>query len=72
LESIDKEQNFIPQPIYPLGIDSDYTLYKVHNTTESFLVVDNEAWSETIYIEGYKNTYLIEAYLCYILGNYFY
>ena len=60
MESIDKEQNFIPQPIYPLGIDSDYTLYKVHNTTESFLVVDNEAWSEIIYIEGYKNTNLIE------------
>jgi hypothetical protein len=58
LESIDTKQNFIPQPIYPLGIDTDYTLFQVKNTTESTLSQDNQAWSEVIYINPYDNPYL--------------
>lgn len=40
-----------PQPVYPYGIDTDYTLFLVYNTTESELVEDNEPWSEDIIIE---------------------
>ncbi len=58
MESIDTKQNFIPQPIYPLGIDTDYTLFQVKNTTESTLSQDNQAWSEIIYINPYDNPYL--------------
>ena len=58
MESIDTKQNFIPQPIYPLGIDTDYTLFQVKNTTESTLSQDNQAWSEVIYINPYDNPYL--------------
>lgn len=53
-------QNFIPQPVYPYGIDTDYTLFNVKNTTESFLSSDNFAWAETIYILPYTNPYLVE------------
>lgn len=42
--------NFIPQSLYPLGYDTDYTLFNVYNTTQSIIVSPNEAWSETIYI----------------------
>jgi hypothetical protein len=39
-----------PQPVYPLGIDSDFTLFLVYNTTESELAEDNEPWAEEITI----------------------
>lgn len=42
--------NFIPQSVYPLGYDTDYTLFQVFNTTQSILASPNEPWSETIYI----------------------
>jgi len=42
--------NFIPQSVYPLGYDTDYTLFQVFNTTQSVLASPNEPWSETIYI----------------------
>jgi hypothetical protein len=41
---------FIPVPRYPQAIDSDYTLYLVHNTTEAQIAVDNSAWSQEIEI----------------------
>ena len=59
-ELSNENQNFIPQPVYPYGIDTDYTLFKVKNTTESFLASDNFAWSEIIYILPYTNKYLTE------------
>ena len=40
--------SFPPIPLYPNAYDSDYTLYKVHNTTESKLSADNQAWSSEI------------------------
>jgi hypothetical protein len=55
-----QNQNFIPQSVYPYGIDTDYTLFKVKNTTESFIASDNFAWSETIFILPYTNPYLAE------------
>lgn len=42
---------FPPQPVYPAGIDSDYTLFLVYNTTEAALAADNDPWSEEIVIE---------------------
>lgn len=39
-----------PQPVYPYGIDNDYTLFLVYNTTESALAEDNEPWAEEIVI----------------------
>lgn len=39
---------FPPIPVYPNAIDSDYTLFLVHNTTEAKLTVDNSAWSQEI------------------------
>ena len=59
-ELSNQNQNFIPQPVYPYGIDTDYTLFKVKNTTESFIATDNFAWSETIFILPYSNPYLVE------------
>ena len=59
-ELSNQNQNFIPQPVYPYGIDTDYTLFKVKNTTESFIATDNFAWSETIFILPYTNPYLVE------------
>jgi hypothetical protein len=41
---------FPPSPTYPKAIDTDYTLFKVHNTTESRLCQDNAAWAEEIEI----------------------
>jgi hypothetical protein len=39
---------FPPIPAYPIGLDTDRTLYLVYNTTESQLSVDNQAWSESV------------------------
>lgn len=39
---------FPPIPVYPDALDSDYTLYTVHNTTETKLREDNSAWSQEI------------------------
>lgn len=39
---------FPPIPVYPNAIDSDYTLFLVHNTTETKLSADNPAWSQSI------------------------
>lgn len=36
---------FPPVPVYPNAIDSDYTLFLVHDTSESRLCKDNAAWS---------------------------
>jgi hypothetical protein len=43
-------QGFPPAPIFPIGIDSDYTLYLVYNTTETVTSVDNQAWEDEIAI----------------------
>ena len=42
--------SFPPVPIYPKGIDSDKTLFLVHNTTETKLRSDNSAWAQEIEI----------------------
>jgi hypothetical protein len=39
---------FPPVPVYPKAIDSDYTLYLVHNTTETRLAADNLPWAQEI------------------------
>jgi len=39
-----------PQPIYPYGLDTDFTLFKVFNTTESMLATANPPWSSEIEI----------------------
>lgn len=39
---------FPPVPTYPKALDSDYTLYLVHDTTESYLSADNSPWSQEI------------------------
>lgn len=39
---------FPPVPVYPDAFDSNYTLYAVHNTTETKLREDNSAWSQEI------------------------
>jgi hypothetical protein len=41
---------FPPQPVYPKALDSDRTLFLVHNTSESRLSVDNPAWAEEVQI----------------------
>ena len=41
---------FPPVPVFPNGIDSDYTLYLVHNTSETRLCADNAAWSAELSI----------------------
>lgn len=43
-------QGFPPLPVYPADIDSDYTLYQVYDTTESFLASDNQAWEDEVEI----------------------
>ena len=43
--------SFPPIPAYPLGIDSDGTLFKVYNTSESKLRADNLPWSQEVLIE---------------------
>ena len=47
---------FPPEPAFPEGIDSDQTLFLVHNTTESKLRTDNEPWSSEIEIVPVKST----------------
>jgi len=42
---------FPPAIVYPTGLDSDRTLFKVYNTSEAELVVDNTPWSEELTIE---------------------
>jgi hypothetical protein len=39
---------FPPDLVYPYSYDSDHTLYKVYNTTESKLSSDNQAWASEI------------------------
>lgn len=41
---------FPPTTSYPQAIDTSYSLYLVHNTTESRLSVDNMPWSQEIEI----------------------
>jgi hypothetical protein len=41
---------FPPRPAYPRAIDSDYTLFEVFNTAETYLSADNEAWADEIEI----------------------
>ena len=41
---------FPPQPVYPFGIDSDYSLFLVRNTTESKLTAENQPWADEILI----------------------
>lgn len=41
---------FPPVPVYPKAIDSDYTLFLVHNTIETRLCSDNAPWSQQISI----------------------
>jgi PKD repeat protein len=41
---------FPPEPVFPLAIDSDRTLYLVYNTTETRLAENNQAWAEEIAI----------------------
>lgn len=39
---------FSPVTVYPDAIDSDYTLFLVHNTTEAKILEDNSPWSQEI------------------------
>jgi len=39
---------FPPVPVYPEALDSDYTLFLVHNTTEARIAEDNAPWSQEI------------------------
>lgn len=41
---------FPPNPVYPKQIDSDATLFLVHNTTESYLAENNDPWSTEVQI----------------------
>jgi hypothetical protein len=41
---------FPPKPAFPLAIDTDRTLFLVHNTSEAALAENNPAWSEEIEI----------------------
>lgn len=41
---------FPPISAYPKGLDSDYTLYLVHNTSETITTQDNMPWSDEISI----------------------
>ena len=47
---------FPPQPRYPLGYDSNRTLFLVFNTSEARITKNNSAWSEEIEIEPYQTT----------------
>ena len=42
---------FPPQSVYPYGIDSDYTLFLVYNTSETVTTADNQPWSLDIPIQ---------------------
>lgn len=46
---------FPPVPVYPTSIDSDRTLYKVYNTSESVLSQDCEPWADEISIVPTEN-----------------
>jgi hypothetical protein len=39
---------FPPVPVYPKAIDSNYTLFLVHNTAETKLSADNSTWAQEI------------------------
>lgn len=39
---------FPPVPSYPKALDTNYTLFLVHDTTETKLATDNVAWSQEI------------------------
>lgn len=39
---------FPPVPVFPEGIDSDYTLFLVYNTTETRLCDDNSPWAQEV------------------------
>ena len=41
---------FPPQPVYPKGIDNDYTLFLVYNTTETKICRESPAWADEIEI----------------------
>ena len=41
---------FPPRPKYPKALDSDYTLFLVHNTAETKICEENPAWSQEIEI----------------------
>ncbi len=41
---------FPPSPVFPIGIDSDYTLFQVYNTTETVTSADSQAWEDAISI----------------------
>ncbi len=41
---------FPPAPVFPKEIDSDYTLFLVHNTAETKICEENPAWSQEIEI----------------------
>jgi hypothetical protein len=45
---------FPPLPVYPYGIDSDYTLYLVYNTSEAPLTSNNEPWAEEVPVKPRK------------------
>jgi hypothetical protein len=45
---------FPPSPTYPVAIDSDYTLFKVYNTSESKTTVDTDAWADEIPVRPRK------------------
>ena len=42
---------YIPKPVYPKHIDTDYNLYKVANTAEASLSEDLNAWETTIAVK---------------------
>ena len=44
-------ESFVPKPVYPQEIDSDYTLFKVYNTSETTISQDLNPFESTIYIE---------------------
>lgn len=39
---------FPPLPRYPVAYDDDYSLFLVYNTSQSYLSIDNQAWTDTI------------------------
>jgi hypothetical protein len=43
--------SFPPQNVYPIALDSDYTLLLVHNTSEAMITSDNEPWADEINVK---------------------
>ena len=39
-----------PTPVFPIGIDTDRTLYRVNNTVEALTSTANQPWSDEIQI----------------------